>query len=59
MSEVEAFLGLNISMPPLASSPSYEHVITPEEEDKIYQIMKMDYENTDYFRERLVNLREG
>jgi len=56
MVEVEDFLGLEINKPPRASSPSYDHVITSEEKDKIRRIMIMDYENMDYFRERLINV---
>ena len=56
MAEVEEFLGFEINRPPLAVSSQYVHDITSEEEEKIHQLMKIDYENMDYFLERIVNM---
>ena len=56
MDDVEDFLGLKVNKPQINPSSSYRHDITLEEEEKIYQIMKIDYENMDYFHERIINV---
>ena len=53
--EVEDFLGLEVTKYVENPSSLYEHNITFEEEEKIHQIMKLDYENMNYFKERIVN----
>lgn len=55
MGEVEDFLGLEVNKPRVNPSADYHHLITSKEEEKIYQIMKMDYKNMDYFYERIIN----
>jgi hypothetical protein len=56
MEEIEDFLGLEVNKPRTNPSLPYDHVITPEESEKIYQIMKIDYDNMNYFQERIINV---